>query len=143
MRRILLILFLILCLAAPAGAQMIIGGASTEPNMEVGYTNIGTNTSGQVGRRIEITVSSTMTVRYGYLYAYSNYSDTFQMAVYQTDGTQVGTCSGTSAPIPASSAWREVTWATPFVLLPGTYYLQFHATGGSTTIIQLHRGRQQ
>jgi len=135
MKRIILILFLIFSLAVPAGAQMIVGGASTEPNMEVGYTNTsGTGSSGS-SRRIEITVTSTMTVRYGYLYAYSNNSDTFTMAVYQTDGTQVGTCSGTSAPIPASNSWMEVTWATPFVLSPGTYYLQYHATGGSTTII--------
>ena len=134
MKRIILILFLIFSLAVPAGAQMIVGGAS-ESNTEVGYPTIGGSTGTASARGITITVpAGGLTVRYGYAYVSSSASDTITMAVYQTDGTQVGTCSAASSAIGTTAGWVEVVFSTPFALSAGTYVLQYHTTGGAQTV---------
>ena len=131
MRRAILII-LVLLFAAPAWGQMIVGGG--EANTELGNLTVGINTATGSARGIDITVpAGGITVRYGYVYCSSTQSDTFEMAVYQTDGTQVGTCSALSPTVVSTAGWVEVAF-TPFHLSAGNYIVQYHTTGGKTTI---------
>lgn len=106
-------------------------GGGGDPDTELGYTTIGSTEVGgsTSGRRITITVpAGGLTISHGYVYSKSANNATFSMAIYETNGTQVGSCSNSSAVMNNIAAWWEITWSTPIFLDAGTYYIQYHNT---------------
>jgi hypothetical protein len=136
MKRLLLsiVVFLIATSGSLSHANIIVAGRRgvTAANLELGQTLVGSlSGTTNYGRRNLLSVpASGILVTHGYFYGCTEdggADGTFELAIFNSGGAQVGSCSQAGNVVDGSvQTWNETTWSVPIWLPQGMYSLQVY-----------------